>query len=144
MDDKLLINALIIMAGIESKQSGAMPLEDNPLFVAANRLKELVELKAPVQELRSACQLGIDMFIANDINVPNSIETMQDALDATPAQCLAEIKAQAVEDAATYLSESIPGQSHESVIFKDRYVYVSTRYMREYANQLRQQAKGGE
>lgn len=65
MDDKLLINALIIMAGIESKQSGAMPLEDNPLFVAANRLKELDALKAQVEKLKERNRkLDVDLLRA--------------------------------------------------------------------------------
>ncbi len=50
----------------------------------------------------------------------------------------AEISAQAIEQAATYLSESAPDKSHESVIFKDRYVYISTRYLREHAETIRQ------
>ena len=50
----------------------------------------------------------------------------------------AEISAKAIEQAATYLSESIPDKSHESVIFKDGYVYISTRYLREHAETIRQ------
>ena len=52
MDDQFLIHTLIIMAGIESKQPGAIPLEGNALFVAANRLKHLEALKAQVNALR--------------------------------------------------------------------------------------------
>ena len=51
---------------------------------------------------------------------------------------IAEIRAEAIEQAATYLSESMPDKSHESVIFKDGYVYISTRYLREHAETLRQ------
>ncbi len=53
MDDKFLINTLIIMACIKSKQPGAMLLEHNPLFVAASRLKELDALKAQVERLQN-------------------------------------------------------------------------------------------
>lgn len=49
-----------------------------------------------------------------------------------------EISAQAIEQAVTYLSESVPDKSHESVIFKDRYVYISTRCLREHAATIRQ------
>lgn len=51
------------------------------------------------------------------------------------------VQAEAIDNATTYLAESIPDKSYESVIFKDRYVYISTRYLREYAAKLRQ---GGE
>lgn len=51
---------------------------------------------------------------------------------------VAEIQAKAIEEAATYLSESIPDDSHESVIFKDRHVYISTRYLRTHAAKVRQ------
>lgn len=54
---------------------------------------------------------------------------------------IAEIRAESIESAVTYLAESIPDKSHESVIFKDRYVYISNRYLREYAAKVRQ---GGE
>lgn len=53
----------------------------------------------------------------------------------------AEISAKAIEQAATYLSESIPDKSHESVIFKDGYAYISTRYLREHAETIRQEGK---
>lgn len=33
------------------------------------------------EKLRHACQLAIDMFKANNINVPNTIETLEDALE---------------------------------------------------------------
>jgi hypothetical protein len=80
----------------------------------------------------------------------NAVQTMsggkakadlRDAYDATPEQCLREIQANSINDAATYLSESIPDKSYESVIFKDRYVYLSTRYLREHANRIRQGEK---
>lgn len=74
--------------------------------------------------------------------VHETVLGFEDNLNVFVAKRDAEIKAKAIEEAATYLAESVPDQTHESVIFKDRYVYISTRYMREYANQLRQQAKG--
>lgn len=48
------------------------------------------------------------------------------------------VQAEAIDNATTYLADSIPDKSYESVIFKDRYVYISTRYLREYAAKLRQ------
>jgi len=48
------------------------------------------------------------------------------------------VQAEAVKKAATYLSESIPDKSHESVIFKDGHIYISTRYLREYAESIKQ------
>lgn len=62
----------------------------------------------------------------------------QDAYNSTPQQCLRDVQAEAIDNATTYLAESIPDKSHESVIFKDRYVYISTRYLREYAESVRQ------
>lgn len=50
---------------------------------------------------------------------------------------VSEIQAATLAAAATYLSESIPDKSHESVIFKDGYVYISTRYLREYAERVK-------
>lgn len=54
----------------------------------------------------------------------------------TPQQHLREIRAEAIEQAATYLSESIPDQSHKSVIIEGGYVYISTRYLRQYAESI--------
>lgn len=62
------------------------------------------------------------------------------AFRATPAQCLAEIKAQAVIDALNHIL-SMPQITHQSFFRNDRYMYVSNRALDEYANQIRQQAK---
>lgn len=109
----------------------------------ANLEAENRELKSQAEQLRSACQLGIDMFIANDINVPNTIETMQEALDATPAQCPAEIKAQAVADVVNAHPEKIAyiehyGQTRSRGDYCD--LWLSSSDLIKYANQLRQQA----
>ena len=61
--------------------------------------EQLKQAQARIGELKSVCQLGIDMFIANDVDVPKTIETMQDAIDKTPTQFLADIEARAVEKA---------------------------------------------
>lgn len=71
---------------------------------------------------------------------PDTVEekqTIANAINAAPQQCLAEIKAEAIEQAATYLSESIQDVDYKAVIFQDRYAYISTRYMREYAAKIR-------
>lgn len=52
-------------------------------------------LAAHNSELVSVCKLAIDMFVANDCNVPNTIETLQDAIDATPQQCLRDVQSEA-------------------------------------------------
>jgi hypothetical protein len=40
----------------------------------------LLEEREERNRLRAACQLAIDMFKANNVNVPNTIETLEDAL----------------------------------------------------------------
>jgi hypothetical protein len=57
--------------------------------------KEIAELKASNEKLRLACQLAIDMISINDINLPNTVETLQDAIDTTGERCLADVKAEA-------------------------------------------------
>ena len=52
-------------------------------------------LAAHNREMALACKLAIDVFIANDCNVPNTIETLQDAIESTPQQCLLDVKAEA-------------------------------------------------
>lgn len=98
----------------------------------AQRDYEIEALKVQVVMLRVACQLGIDMFKANDINVPNTIETLQEAIDATPAQCLsahdAKVAKAAINDFANHLVD----------IGQIRSAYPAE----EYAAQLR--AKAGE
>lgn len=58
-------------------------------------IAQRAELVAQIGELKSSCQLAIDMFKVNDINVPNTIETLEDAINATPTQCLRQIQADA-------------------------------------------------
>ncbi|WP_333609611.1 hypothetical protein [Arsukibacterium sp.] len=101
-------------------------------------------LVVQVEVLRAACQLGIDMFVVNCINVPNTIETMQDAIDATPAQCLAahdaEVAAKAVEYSVDLLKR-LP--QHFQTKSKEFYngVEISVEYLSGLSRQLRQQAK---
>lgn len=53
-----------------------------------------------------------------------------------------ETRATAIEDAVSYLANAIPDQSYESVVFNDNgYVYLSTRYLREHAERIRQRSE---
>ena len=76
-------------------------------------------------ELVSACKLAIDMFVANECNVPNTIETLQDAIDGNPQQCLAEIKADAVIEFAKEYGGKFSGlpdfASSAVSLFADQY-----------------------
>lgn len=100
--------------------------------------KDVEALKAQVAMLRVACQLGIDMFKANDINVPNTIETLQEAIDATPAQCLGEIKARAGRDG--FIAGVGYAHKRPDVVLPK----VIEMVAHDYANRLHQQAKKGE
>lgn len=64
-------------------------------------------------------------------------DALKEALAATPEQCLAEVKAQAVEDSAAAC-----GDACRSVRHSDGY-YHSEAFLFDYADQLRQQAKAG-
>lgn len=150
MNDQFLIHTLIIMAGIESKQPGAMPLEDNTLFVAANRLKELQALKAQVEQLRNAGQALREPWDLNNIlgaEIRRLVLAWDKVYSATPAQCLAEIKAQAVADAVNAYPEKIAyiehcGQTRSRGDYCD--LWLSCSDLIQYANKLRQQAEAGE
>lgn len=67
--------------------------------------KERDELAASVERLRLACRLGVDMFFANDIRVPNTVETMQDAIDSTPQANLNHVKREAIEEYKRSITE---------------------------------------
>lgn len=95
--------------------------------------KEIEALKAQVEQLKDALQAAL-------VNSPNPlsralIKNIELALELTPAQCLAEIKAQAVEDAATELASiiSAPPGIYSGAVIKLNLI----------ANKLRQQAKAG-
>lgn len=230
MSDELLVNTLIIMAGIESKQPDAMPLEDNPLFVAAERIKQLTEqserhidalthiaktcsqsrsrtrrlcwisaransavngnenwqsvdipkgisetsqqsLRFKIKQLQEQVDAGSNAVLAGriaDLTRVNSglvaqVEQfrlwadrlsfelahddnyepghtfckLQDTLAATPAQCLADVWAQAGRDG--YIAGALAADA--DLEMPDFWLSESAD---EYANQLRQQAKDNE
>ena len=94
--------------------------------------RERDELKAQVEQLREA---WIDYSSCGD-GIDSALEGL---FKATPAQCLAEVKAQAVEDAisATRVSVKVSGSAGE-------FYCCAAAVLNEYASQLRQAAKGGE
>ncbi len=92
-------------------------------------------LAAHALELIKACQLAVSMFVANDINVPNTIETLQDAIDATPRLCLAEIRAEAGR--AGYLQGRLDAMGDPDEIDKEHAEFRAS----QYAAKLRQGAE---
>lgn len=124
------------MSMLKMVASGNFDLEDVRQFVAAAPVsggEHLAQIRAeaihPIAAERDALAAqvsGLMKIVESNALVHISANT-------------AEISAQAIEQAATYLSESVPDKSHESVIFKDRYVYISTLYLREYAERIRQE-----
>ena len=59
---------------------------------------------------------------------------------STPAKCLAEIKAKAIEDAAQSL-KNLPSTFHTGKKEFDNGIEISAEFLLSKANQLRQQAK---
>lgn len=122
---------------------------------------ELEALKAQVEELREFA-LSVNRKCADYIMDGKRIdfETLgvaaYDSYRATPAQCLAEIRAQAVINFAdmirgAYLSGFVPSDLNVYDVYqsarnhvKDNYKINIPAWDDEVANQLRQQAKGGE
>lgn len=90
-------------------------------------------LQAQVEQLRSALRHLSHNAASSGAEMGLGLVVAADALDATPAQCLAEIKAQAVEEYSYKLQNS--GRSVTIRSVKDSLI--------NYANQLRQQAKAG-
>ena len=106
--------------------------------------KEMLELAATeanhaqLKVMFDAMEVERDAFIYELQKANAVIIDLQRNPPKYTQQHLAEIRAEAIEHAATYLSESMTDKSHESLIFKDRYVYISTRYLREHAETIRQ------
>ena len=103
--------------------------------VLANRISELTrknsELQAQVEQLKHIVENERDVF-----------PKLQAVFNSTPAQCLAEVKSQAVKDALNHIL-SMTQTTHQSFLRNGRYIYVSNRALDEYANTIRNQ-KGGE
>lgn len=112
-------------------------LDDRKAFVKKEfeLLKEIerLEIELKKRDEQNAALAAQVAELSRFISVYEELQKL-----TPPKQNLAEIRAEAIEQAATYLSESMPDKSHESVIFKDGYVYISTRYLREHAETIRQ------
>lgn len=124
--NKETIKELALTNGFKLKEQpdGAMDL--NPYvyeFAAALERVATAELKAQVEQLREFAELIVEWK-------EYGFQRAKILLDSTPAQCLAEIKAQALEDEAQLWPDDLTECSHvKSTLIKS-------------ANQLRQQAKG--
>lgn len=94
------------------------------------------ELVAQVSRMQTFIRLAAEKWKDYPALEPTFLNLLRIA-NQQPEEALRQIQAEAVEDAVTYLAESIPDKSHESVIFRDGYVYISTRYLREYANRIK-------
>jgi hypothetical protein len=51
------------------------------LYERVKDMPSYSELYDIVLNLKLACELGVHMFLLNDVNVPNTIETMEDAIN---------------------------------------------------------------
>ena len=85
--------------------------------------RENAELKAQVEQLRLAALKAISFMSGGEAKAD-----LRDAYDSAPDQCLAEVKAQAVDDALQTWR-----------LCSDNNLRVNLQF---YAHQLRQQAKG--
>ena len=136
----------------------------NPAYVGGLEIHimelavERNELKAQVEVLREVAQPIIDHYFnwmeVNEVDVTELTPDFQNVyymmvnlkvkLRSTPAQCLAEIKAQAVADAVNAHPEKIAyiehyGQTRSRGDYCD--LWLSSSDLIQYANQLRQSAK---
>lgn len=97
--------------------------------------KEIEALKVQVEQLReivaAVAHIGVDFGFGEYELEPEYIEKSRKRLEATPAQCLAEIKAQAFKQG---FEACINAAVKMGMIDADG----------EFSNQLRQQAKAGE
>ena len=108
------------------------------------------ELKAQVELFREKIKLAHTFITCADetgyiddagfVDTEALADDLESALLSKPAQCLAEIKAQAVEAAINLCQHSFG--SWENVTTSS--LGVADYELKEYANQLRQAAKAGE
>lgn len=112
-----------LMAQLASKTDIANQLKDG----LAESFEKQMELKAQVERLRN----GVFHFNRTHGDLNPLLKAVAD----TPAQCLVEVKAQAVEDAANELASliSAPPGAFSAALIKLNLI----------ANQLRQSAKAG-
>lgn len=91
-------------------------------------------LKAQVEQLKKG--LLETTQLVSECFYDTAIDNAHKCLALTPAQCLAEFKARAIEDAIKSVEFRSEG--------KNCLPYCYSHSLHEYANQLRQQAKGSE
>ena len=152
MMDKEKIKALALANGFKLKEQADGSMDLNPYvyqFAAALERLATAELKAQVEQLNVLIikmQERATLFLQPDgesesefvnfiIGILDGPE--QRLAQSTPAQCLAEIKAQAVEQVFNHFKNKFNGS--EKLTVRDICWMLD-----EHLNQLRQQAKGAE
>lgn len=97
-------------------------------------------------ELKAACQLAIDMIVANNLNMPNTVETLQDAISGLPTNIVthdSKIAAQAIIDFGNYLAANAaipPGKGAAVEYFKGA-IRASLKLAEMYAAQIKHDNK---
>ena len=142
---------------VNNNRTGVSPCAKFCEALAAKKMfdnlqQENAELKAQIELLRSAAENLLNADECEDVEDKATIHAnMNDALLKTPAQCLAEVKAQAVEDFCASVEALALNQCptldecSENMVVGWKAGNVDCRMAgRKYANQLRQQAKAGD
>ena len=91
--------------------------------VAINTGNEITKLRVQIDQLKAQInrfKCGVESF-----NKTGSMNELLSAYIETPKQCLAEVKAKAIEDAATLINRA----------------YYPSQTLIDYAKELREQAK---
>lgn len=135
--------ALAQLVEVQDNRTGKAPCERFCEALATKKMFDNLQednrrLRAQVEQLRDA---GNDVYAelqqwalqSNHKETDAVFKAWRKARESTPAQCLAEIKARAVEDAV----EATTSNKYSLPLRDACDLY-------EYANQLRQQAKAGE
>lgn len=141
--NKETIKELALANGFKLKEQPDGTMDLNPYvfeFAAALERVATAELKAQVEQLQiigkaliSQAERAMIFDIGNYNALKKCANDFDDAIQLTPAQCLLEIKAQAVIDAI---------DAHNLLTF-DFNTAIRVTDLIKYANQLRQQAKAG-
>lgn len=147
MLDKETIKELALANGFKLKEQADGSMDLNPYvyqFAAALERLATAELKAQVEQLRELAEFWINQSKPvggrkDEYMTWLALGHQSAAMNATPAQCLAEIKAQAGRDgfiagADSYFDRHSDEEMSEHVL----------NSADQYANQLREQAKGAE
>lgn len=147
MLDKTKVKELALANGFKLKEQADGSMDLNPYvyqFAAALERLATAELKAQVEQLKynlayCADILEFDLLpcLEVDDGCSEYIASARDLINKTPAQCLAEIKARAVEQVFNHFKNKFNGS--EKLTVRDICWMLD-----EHLNQLRQQAKGAE